>query len=114
MDFTPQDFHLNGRYLGAGYGVVGDLEREAIALMAQMEGVLLDPVYAGRAMGGLLDLIRNRVFQSGKRFCFGTPVVVQPYLPMQKYSSVRRMRENSRLLMERPTLLTGLGCSLLF
>jgi D-cysteine desulfhydrase len=46
-------------YLGRGYGVVGDLEREAVKLMARAEGILLDPVYTGRAFGGLLDLLRS-------------------------------------------------------
>ncbi len=46
-------------YKGGGYGVMGELEREAIRLMAQTEGIILDPVYAGRAFGALLDLIRQ-------------------------------------------------------
>ena len=50
---------MNDSYLGAGYGIVGDLEREAVGLMAQTEGILLDPVYTGRAFGGLLDLLRS-------------------------------------------------------
>ena len=32
--------------------------KEAIALLASTEGILLDPVYTGRAMGGLINLIR--------------------------------------------------------
>lgn len=59
--FTPQDFIVNRDYLGDGYGVVGALEREAIRLTARLEGLLLDPVYTGRAMGGLIDLIQRRV-----------------------------------------------------
>ena len=46
-------------YVGEGYGVVGGLEREAIQLVAKHEGILLDPVYTGRAMGGLIDMVRN-------------------------------------------------------
>lgn len=45
-------------YQGAGYGVVGPQEREAISLTARHEGILLDPVYTGRAMAGLIDQIR--------------------------------------------------------
>ncbi|MCB0343949.1 MAG: D-cysteine desulfhydrase family protein [Bdellovibrionales bacterium] len=55
--FSIEDFDINYEYLGAGYGVVGDLERNAINLLAKTEGILLDPVYAGRAFGGMLDLI---------------------------------------------------------
>ncbi len=46
-------------YLGGGYGVLGAAEREAIVLVARCEGILLDPVYTGRAMAGMLDLIRR-------------------------------------------------------
>jgi len=52
-------FVVREEYLGAGYGVLGDLEREAIRLVARQEGILLDPVYTGRAMGGLIAMIRG-------------------------------------------------------
>jgi D-cysteine desulfhydrase family pyridoxal phosphate-dependent enzyme len=61
-DFSSDDFVVNQDYLGGGYGVVGDLEREAIRLVARLEGLVLDPVYTGRAMGGLIDMIRNDGF----------------------------------------------------
>lgn len=57
--FTPDDFLVAEDYLGGGYGVVGKLEREAIRLTARLEGLILDPVYTGRAMGGLIDMIRR-------------------------------------------------------
>ena len=57
--FSTEDLILNPGYTGAGYGVVGELEREAISLTARTEGILLDPVYTGRAMGGLIDMIRT-------------------------------------------------------
>lgn len=59
FDIAPDDVQVNDSYLGAGYGVMGEPEREAIALLARTEGLLLDPVYTGRAMAGLLDLIRR-------------------------------------------------------
>jgi D-cysteine desulfhydrase family pyridoxal phosphate-dependent enzyme len=59
--FAPEDIRVSADYLGAGYGVVGDLERDAIRLLARAEGVLLDPVYTGRAFGGLLDLLRRPI-----------------------------------------------------
>lgn len=70
LTFAPEDFAVEGGYLGGGYGVVGDLEREGIRTMARAEGVLLDPVYTGRAFGGLLDLIRRSTFQSDERVLF--------------------------------------------
>lgn len=66
-------------YTGAGYGVVGDLEREALNVCASHEGILLDPVYTGRAMGGMIDLVRKGFFASGDRVLFwhtgGTPAL---------------------------------------
>lgn len=49
-------------YIGDGYGVLGDPEREAIRLLARTEGLLLDPVYTGRAMAGLIDLAARGEF----------------------------------------------------
>jgi D-cysteine desulfhydrase family pyridoxal phosphate-dependent enzyme len=62
--------NVNDDYLGEGYARVGETEREAIRLMAQMEGILLDPVYTGRAFGGLIDLIRWGAFTRGQRVLF--------------------------------------------
>jgi D-cysteine desulfhydrase len=66
-------------YLGEGYGVMDDLEREAISTMAKLEGILLDPVYTGRAMGGLLDLIDQGQFSQDQTVLFwhtgGTPAL---------------------------------------
>jgi D-cysteine desulfhydrase len=68
--FTANDFNVVYGYVGGGYGIVGDLEREAIRLMATREGVVLDPVYAGRAFGALIDLIRKGVFKRGETVLF--------------------------------------------
>jgi D-cysteine desulfhydrase len=56
---TVDEFHTNYDYLGAGYGVVGGLEREAIHLLARTEALLVGPVYTGRAAGAMIDLIRR-------------------------------------------------------
>ncbi len=61
---------VNDDYLGGGYAVVGETEREAIQMTAQIEGILLDPVYTGRAMGGLIDLIRWGAFTRGQTVLF--------------------------------------------
>ena len=61
---------VNDDYLGEGYAQVGETEREAIQLMAQLEGILLDPVYTGRTMGGLIDLIRWGAFTRGQSVLF--------------------------------------------
>jgi len=68
--FAASDFTVAYDYLGGGYGVVGDLERDAIRLLASREGIVADPVYTGRAMGALLDLIRKKVFRSDETVLF--------------------------------------------
>lgn len=70
LRFTPDDICANADYLGGGYGVMGRLEREAIYLAARLEGLLLDPVYTGRAFGGLIDLIRKGTFRRDERVLF--------------------------------------------
>lgn len=57
--FSLEDITVRNDYIGKGYGVVGELERQAIRLTAETEGILLDPVYTGRAMGGLIDMIKR-------------------------------------------------------
>ena len=68
--FTQDDIAVVYGYKGEGYGVVGDLEREAIRLLARCEGILLDPVYAGRAFGALVDLIRKGTFKRDEKVLF--------------------------------------------
>ncbi len=64
------DIHVDAGYLGSGYAVVGEAEREAIKMAARTEGLLLDPVYTGRAFAGLLDRIRRGKHKPGERILF--------------------------------------------
>lgn len=68
--FTTQDLVLSRDYLGGGYGVVGKPEKEAISLLAELEGILLDPVYTGRALAGLIGMIRKGDLNSQDRVLF--------------------------------------------
>jgi D-cysteine desulfhydrase family pyridoxal phosphate-dependent enzyme len=70
LDFKPEDILVNADYLGGGYGVMGGLEQEAIHMFARNEGILLDPVYTGRAAGGMIDMIRKGFFQRGEQVLF--------------------------------------------
>ena len=67
---SREDMKVVYGYKGEGYGVVGDLERDAIRLLARSEGIVLDPVYAGRAFGALVDLIRKGVFKKNETILF--------------------------------------------
>ena len=68
--FSENDVHLNPDYTGEGYAILGEREKEAINLVAQSEGILLGPVYTGRAMGGLIDLIRTGQIDSDAKVLF--------------------------------------------
>lgn len=61
---------VNDDYIGEGYAIVNELDRDAVQLVARLEGILLDPVYTGRAMGGLIDLIRWGAFTSSQTVLF--------------------------------------------
>jgi len=75
-NFTTDDFNINYEY-AKEYGVLTKLEQQAIELMASKEGILLDPVYTGRAFGGLLDMIQKGILNSDDVVLFihtgGTP-----------------------------------------
>ena len=56
--------------LAPGYGRLNDAVREAIALAARQEGLLLDPVYTGKTMAGLIEHVRSGVIPEGSRVLF--------------------------------------------
>ena len=68
--FSTTDIMVNASYLGSGYGVMGEAEKEAIVSFAREDGILLDPVYTGRAAAGLLDLIRIGKLKRGDTVLF--------------------------------------------
>jgi D-cysteine desulfhydrase len=70
IEFTPADVLVNADYCDAGYGVVTEREQEAIRLFARHEGLLLDPVYTGRAAAGMIDLIRKGFFKKDETVLF--------------------------------------------
>ncbi len=86
IQFTPDDVLANDHYCQAGYGVLTDREREAVQLFAKYEGLLLDPVYTGRAAGGMIDLIRTGFFKKNETILFWN-TGGQPALFAEKYQS---------------------------
>ena len=78
----PEDVVVLDDYVGEGYGILNPAVVEAITLTARTEGLLLDPVYTGKAMTGLLDLIRTGHFTASDTVVFlhtgGTPALF-PY-----------------------------------
>lgn len=59
LSFDPREIVNTSDYVGEGYGVVTQDGIEAIRIVARTEGILLDPVYTGKAMAGLIDYIRR-------------------------------------------------------
>jgi D-cysteine desulfhydrase len=86
IQFTPEGVLANDKYCQAGYGVFGAGEREAITLFAQNEGILLDPVYTGRAAAGMIDLIRQGFFKKDETVLFWN-TGGQPALFADKYQN---------------------------
>lgn len=86
IEFTPADVMANADYCGAGYGVLTDAEREAVKLFAKYEGLLLDPVYTGRAAAGMIDLIRKGFFKKDETVLFWH-TGGQPALFADKYAN---------------------------
>lgn len=66
-------------YLGGGYGEPTDAMIEAVTLAARLEGLLLDPVYTGKTLSGVIDLIRQGTFNKTDNVLFwhtgGTPAL---------------------------------------
>ncbi|HOA71419.1 MAG: D-cysteine desulfhydrase family protein [Bacillota bacterium] len=56
---TPDDIIVHDEYYGEKYAVPTQAGNDAIRLVAQTEAILLDPVYTGKAMSGMLDLLRK-------------------------------------------------------
>lgn len=92
--FTPAEIDVDAGYLGGGYGVMGETEAEAIRMFARLEGLLLDPVYTGRAAAGLINLVRQGKFKAEETVLFwhtgGSPalfaeryqkLLVEPFEP---------------------------------
>jgi L-cysteate sulfo-lyase len=76
---TREDLLTDPGYIGPGYGIPTPGCLEAIDLLARCEGVFLDPVYTGKAMGGLIDHVRRGLLKAGDTVVFlhtgGTPAL---------------------------------------
>jgi D-cysteine desulfhydrase len=73
-----------GDYVGRGYSIPTPEMAEAVRLLARTEGILLDPVYTGKAMAGLIGLVRKGFFQKNENILFvhtgGSPALYA-YMP---------------------------------
>ena len=85
-EFAPDEVLVNTDYCTPGYGVMTGAEHEAIRLFAKTEGLLLDPVYTGRAAAGLIDLVRKGFFKKDETVLFWH-TGGQPSLFAEKYQN---------------------------
>ncbi len=78
----------DGDYVGPGYSLPTDSMVEAVRLLARTEGILLDPVYSGKAMAGLIDYIRKGKYPAGSNVLFlhtgGSPALFEYREPFRK------------------------------
>lgn len=65
-----EDIVANCDYVGEGYGITTESMQEALLLLARLEGLLFDPVYSGKGMAGLIDLVRKGHFDKEDNIVF--------------------------------------------
>lgn len=69
-EITAEDVVLDTRYAYPEYGLPNEGTLEAIRLCARLEGVLTDPVYEGKSMHGMIDMVRNGEFPEGSKVLY--------------------------------------------
>jgi 1-aminocyclopropane-1-carboxylate deaminase len=79
QDITADDVVLNADYAYPVYGVPSEETNDAIRLCARLEGMMTDPVYEGKSMQGMIDLVRKGFFPPGSKVLYahlgGVPAI---------------------------------------
>jgi 1-aminocyclopropane-1-carboxylate deaminase len=70
QEIKDDDVHINPDYAYPAYGVPSLETNEAIRLAARTEAMITDPVYEGKSMQGMLDLIRRNFFPDGSKILY--------------------------------------------
>lgn len=65
-----EDVVANCDYIGPGYGIPTPGMRAALLLLARLEGLLFDPVYSGKGLAGMIDLVERGEFRAGQNIVF--------------------------------------------
>jgi 1-aminocyclopropane-1-carboxylate deaminase/D-cysteine desulfhydrase-like pyridoxal-dependent ACC family enzyme len=91
LKITAEDIIVYDHYAGDGYGFMTEGTAEAIKIVAETEGLFLDPVYTGPAMACLIDLCKEGLFKPEDVVVFlhtGGPAALFPYrTPIKAYAS---------------------------
>ncbi len=78
-EITAEDVVLNEDYAYPAYGVPSEETNQAIRLCARMEGMMTDPVYEGKSMQGMIDLVKREFFPAGSKVLYahlgGVPAI---------------------------------------
>ncbi|WP_175852690.1 D-cysteine desulfhydrase family protein [Burkholderia anthina] len=69
-EISPDAVRVDASQLGPGYGMPTDAMRRAVRLLAAKEGLLLDPVYSGKAFAGLIDGVTSGRYASDEHILF--------------------------------------------
>jgi D-cysteine desulfhydrase/L-cysteate sulfo-lyase len=78
MEIGSDRVLVHDGFMGRGYGLLDPVTLDAVGLTASLEGVLLDPVYSGKGMAGLIDMAHKGRFTSGNTLFWhtgGTPAL---------------------------------------
>jgi len=70
VNIERDDILLIKDYNKAGYGVISENEQKAIQILAQNEGILVDPVYTGRAFYGMWDFLQRKLLPENSKILF--------------------------------------------
>ena len=76
------DVYVNDEYIGDGYGRPSEAGVAAIRSVAENEGIILDPVYTGKAMSGMLDRVSRGLLHNARDVVFlhtGGAPAIHPY-----------------------------------
>jgi 1-aminocyclopropane-1-carboxylate deaminase len=78
-EIASDDVVLDTRYGGPAYGIPSEDTNAAIRLAARLEGMITDPVYEGKSMQGMIDMIRREEIPAGSRVLYahlgGVPAI---------------------------------------
>ncbi len=79
QEITEEDLHINPDYAYPAYGVPSEETNEAMRLAARTEAMITDPVYEGKSMQGLMDLVKQDYFPAGSKVLYahlgGAPAI---------------------------------------
>jgi 1-aminocyclopropane-1-carboxylate deaminase len=79
QEISDADIHINPDYAYPAYGIPSHETNEAIRMAARTEAMITDPVYEGKSMQGMIDLVKKDFFPRGSRILYvhlgGTPAL---------------------------------------